>query len=40
MGFIEQQLGSGIIFELSQMKFQNPTAPEQQIRTYFDNLHD
>merc|ERR1712166_1649603 len=40
MGFIEQQLGNGIIFELSQMKFQNPTAPEQNIRTYFDNLHD
>jgi hypothetical protein len=28
MGLIEQTLGSDLIYELTQMKFQSPTAPE------------
>jgi len=31
---------SEIIYELTQMKFQLPTKPEQEIRSYFDDLHD
>jgi len=40
MAFIEAQLGNDIIYELTQMKFQIPTRPEQEIRTYFDSLHE
>jgi len=40
MAYIESKLSNDIIFELTQMKFQLPTKPEQEIRTYFDRLHE
>jgi len=40
MAYIEAQLSSDVIYELTQMKFQLPTKPEQEIRTYFDRLHE
>lgn len=40
MGFIEQQLSNTIIYRLTRMKFVMPTLPEQEIRQFFDTLHD
>jgi V-type H+-transporting ATPase subunit A len=40
MGFIEQQLGSDIIYELSRMKFQDPKKDTKELAHYFDDLHD
>jgi vacuolar-type H+-ATPase catalytic subunit A/Vma1 len=40
MGFIEQTLGADLIYELTQMKFQPPNQPEQELRKYFDELHE
>ena len=33
-------LGADVIYELTQMKFQLPTKPEQEIREYFDKMHE
>jgi V-type H+-transporting ATPase subunit A len=40
MGLIEQTLGADLIYELTQMKFKSPTAPEHEVRKYFDELHE
>lgn len=40
MGQIEATLGNDLIYELTQMKFKSPTAPEHEIRKYFDELHE
>jgi vacuolar-type H+-ATPase catalytic subunit A/Vma1 len=39
MGYIEQTLGD-IMVKLTQMKFQSPIQPEQELRKYFDDLHE
>jgi V-type H+-transporting ATPase subunit A len=39
MGYIETTLGD-IMTKLNQMKFQIPTQPEQELRKYFDDLHE
>lgn len=39
MGYIEQTLGD-IVVKLTQMKFQSPTQPEQELRKWFDDLHE
>jgi V-type H+-transporting ATPase subunit A len=38
MGYIESTQ-SGLLYELSRMKFQSPADPEQETRKYFDDLH-
>lgn len=38
MGMIENALKSDVVEQLSQMKFQSPTLPEAQMRSYFDNF--
>jgi vacuolar-type H+-ATPase catalytic subunit A/Vma1 len=40
MGFIEQQLGQDIIYELSRMKFQDPKKDTKDLAHYFDDLHE
>jgi len=38
MGQIEATLGSDLIYELTQMKFQLPTKAEAELKAYFDDL--
>ena len=38
MGMIESALKDSVVYELTQMKYQLPTLPEVQMRSYFDKF--
>lgn len=38
MGFIEQTLKNNVMDKLMSMKFKDPLTPENEMRTYFDDI--
>ena len=40
MGFIEQTLKDSVMYQLTQMKFEHPNRPAEELKKYFDDFAD